>query len=71
MMFKKILVAIDLSTEDVNKKLCETANDLAEKFTAEIRLMSVLPDYGMPLVASCSNFSIISCLSFFCASSGK
>lgn len=52
MRFKKILLAIDLSTENVNKKLCETANELAGKYAAEIRLMSIIPDYGMPLVAS-------------------
>ena len=51
-MFNKILVPVDLSTEDVTKKLCQTANDLAEKYTGEIRLMTVMPDYGMPLVAS-------------------
>jgi len=51
-VFNKILVPVDLSTEDVTKKLCQTANDLAEKYTGEIRLMTVMPDYGMPLVAS-------------------
>ncbi len=59
-MFSKILVPVDLSTDnatdnvikDATKKLCETANDLAAKYAGEIRLMSVIPDYGMPLVAS-------------------
>ncbi len=51
-MFDKILVPVDLSTEDVTRTLCQTANDLAEKYRAEIRLMTVMPDYGMPLVAS-------------------
>ncbi len=59
-MFNKILVPVDLSTDDARenaiknttKKLCQTANDLAVKYAGEIRLMSVIPDYGMPLVAS-------------------
>jgi len=51
-MFKKILVPVDLSTQATTEKLCKTANDLAEKYGAEIRLITVVPDYGMPLVAS-------------------
>ncbi len=51
-MFKKILVPVDLSTQSTSEKLCKAANDLAEKYDAEVRLMTVMPDYGMPLVAS-------------------
>jgi nucleotide-binding universal stress UspA family protein len=51
-MFNKILVPVDLSTEDTTKKLCVAANDMAEKYGSEVRLMTVVPDYGMPLVAS-------------------
>ena len=51
-MFNKILVSVDLSTETTTKKLCEAANDLAEKYGSEVRLVTVVPDYGMPLVAS-------------------
>ena len=51
-MFKKILVPVDLSTESTTVMLCKTANDLAEKHGAEVRLITVVPDYGMPLVAS-------------------
>ncbi len=51
-MFNQILVAVDLSTEKVTKKLCQTANDMAEKYQGEITLMTVIPDYGMPIVAS-------------------
>ena len=51
-MFNKILVPIDLSTEDTTKKLCVAANDMAEKYGSEVRLMTVVPDYGTSLVAS-------------------
>ena len=51
-MFNKILVPVDVSTDATTEKLCMAANDLAEKYSAEVCLMAVLPDYGMPLVAS-------------------
>lgn len=51
-MFNKILVSVDLSTETTTKKLCEAANDIAKKYGSEVRLITVVPDYGMPLVAS-------------------
>ncbi len=51
-MFNKILVPVDLSTEGTTKKLCVAANDMAEKYGSEVRLMTIVPDYGMPLVAS-------------------
>jgi len=51
-MFNKILVPVDLSTESTTKKLCQTANDLAKKYASEVILMTVIPDYGMPIVAS-------------------
>ena len=51
-MFNNILVSIDLSTEATTAKLCKTANDLAEKYGSKVRLITVVPDYGMPIVAS-------------------
>ncbi len=51
-MYKKILVAIDVFREKNAEKLCKTANDMAKINGAEVRLVSVIPDYGMPLVAS-------------------
>ena len=51
-MFKKILVPVDLSTETMTEKLCKAANDLAQKYDSEVKLLTVMPDYGMPLVAS-------------------
>jgi len=51
-MFAKILVPVDISTETTTEKLCKTANDLAEKYNSEVILLTVIPDYGMPIVAS-------------------
>lgn len=51
-MFSKILVPVDLSTEATTEKLCKTANDLAGKYQSEVILLTIMPDYGMPLVAS-------------------
>jgi nucleotide-binding universal stress UspA family protein len=51
-MFSKILVPVDLSTENLTVRLCETANDLATKYGSEVELITVIPDYGMPIVAS-------------------
>lgn len=51
-MFDKILVPVDLSTEETTKRLCVAANDIAGKYGAQVRLMTVVPDYGSPLVAS-------------------
>ncbi len=51
-MFDKILVSVDLSTENMTERLCIAANDMAQKYASEVRLITVIPDYGMPLVAS-------------------
>ena len=51
-MFSKILVPVDLSTENMTERLCNAANDLAQKYGSEVSLITVMPDYGMPLVAS-------------------
>jgi universal stress protein F len=50
-MYKKILVPVDLGREKNAIKLCRAAKSLATEDT-EIRLITVAPGYGMPLVAS-------------------
>jgi universal stress protein F len=50
-MYKKILVPVDLGREKNAIKLCRAAASLAAEDT-EIRLITVAPGYGMPLVAS-------------------
>ncbi len=51
-MYQKILVAVDVSREKNAARLCHAANDLAKAGGGEVRLVSVVPDYGTPLVAS-------------------
>ncbi len=50
-MYKKILVPVDLGREKNAVKLCNAAADMAGE-DSEIRLISVAPGYGMPVVAS-------------------
>ena len=51
MKYKKILVPVDLGREKNAIKLCRAADGLATEDT-EIRLITVAPGYGMPVVAS-------------------
>ncbi len=48
-MYNKILVPVDVSTMDNATRLCKQAKNLGAQ---EIRLVTVMPDYGMPMVAS-------------------
>lgn len=51
-MFKKILVPIDLSSPEPGLRSCPRARTIADMFGAEVMLLSVLPGYSMPMVAS-------------------
>ncbi|WP_260294513.1 universal stress protein [Sedimenticola hydrogenitrophicus] len=51
-MFKKILLPIDLQETELAVKALQIATDEARKHQAEIYVMTVLPGYGLPLVAS-------------------
>ncbi len=51
-MISKILVPIDIETPLTTQALCEAASEMALKFNAKVQLVSVIPDYGTPLVAS-------------------
>jgi nucleotide-binding universal stress UspA family protein len=51
-MFKKILLPIDLQETELAVKALRIATDEARKHQAEIYVMTVLPGYGLPLVAS-------------------
>lgn len=51
-MISKILIPIDIATPLTTQALLETANEMALKFDAKVRLVAVIPDYGTPLVAS-------------------
>ncbi len=50
-MYKKLLVPVDMGREKNAIKLCETAMKLADD-DAEITLLTVMPGYGMSVVAS-------------------
>ena len=51
-MFNKILVPVDIATVLTTQALLEAANEMALKFDAKVQIISVIPDYGTPLVAS-------------------
>ena len=51
-MFKKILVPIDVEYPRTSKAVYENAAEIAKLSNAEIRLVSVMPGFGMPIVAS-------------------
>lgn len=51
-MFKKILLPIDLQETHLAIKAVNIAIDEARKHQAEIYVLTVIPGFGMPLVAS-------------------
>jgi len=51
-MFKSILVPIDLDDETESKKLFDSAVELAEGMGAKLSVMTVVPNFSMPMVAS-------------------
>ena len=51
-MFKKILVPIDVDYPKISKAVYDNASDIAKLSGAKIRDVSVMPGFGMPLVAS-------------------
>jgi len=51
-MFKRILVPIDMSSPEAGQRSCPRAALLAETWEAEIQLLTVLPGYKNPMVAS-------------------
>ncbi len=51
-MFKKILVPVDIDYPNTAKAVYQKVAALAQLSGAEIRLISVMPGFSMPLVAS-------------------
>ena len=51
-MFKKILVPIDVDYTETAAAVANKAIALAKMSGAEVRLVSVMPGFGMPIVAS-------------------
>jgi len=51
-MFKKILLPVDLQETHLASKAVKITVDEANKHAAEVYIMTVVPGFGMPLVAS-------------------
>ncbi|MDX1576174.1 MAG: universal stress protein [Kiloniellales bacterium] len=51
-MYKEILLAIDVNDIDSQRKAVQTTIELARAFGARVHVHTVLPDFGMPIVAS-------------------
>jgi len=51
-MFKKILVPVDIDYPKTATLVYQKAQEIADSTGAEIRLVSVMPGYSMPIVAS-------------------
>ncbi|MCG8616396.1 MAG: universal stress protein [Desulfobacterales bacterium] len=51
-MFNKILVPVDIDYPRTSKAVFQNALELASLSGAEIRIVSVMPDFSMPIVAS-------------------
>jgi nucleotide-binding universal stress UspA family protein len=51
-MYKEILLPIDLNSIDSQGKAVETAIGLAQAFGSRVHVQTIVPDFGLPLVAS-------------------
>jgi len=51
-MFKKILLPVDLQETALSDRAVGIASDLADHCGSEIVVLTVIPDFGMPLVAN-------------------
>ena len=51
-MYKNILLALDLGDDASWKRSLPTAVEYAQTFGATLRIMSVVPDFGMSIVGS-------------------
>lgn len=51
-MFKKILVPIDVDRPIAAKAVYDSAAEIAKQNGAEVKLISVMPGFGMPIVGS-------------------
>lgn len=51
-MYMHILVPVDLQETKLTERAIEVARDIAAHYDATITVMTVIPDFGMPMVAS-------------------
>ena len=50
-MFKEILLPVDLQQTELSERAVEIAKDVARHYGSRITVLTVIPDFGMPLVA--------------------
>lgn len=51
-MYMNILVPVDLQDTQLTERAIQIAQDIADHYSATITVMTVIPDFGMPLVAN-------------------
>jgi len=51
-MYKSILVPVDLGHVNASRRAMKTAGELAKLWQADLHVLAVLPDFGMPVVGS-------------------
>ena len=51
-MFKKILAPIDMQHSHLAGRLLKQVDEMAEAFGAQVHVITVIPGYGMPIVAA-------------------
>ncbi len=51
-MYKEILLAVDLNDIDSQRKAIETTIGLARAFGGRVHVQTILPDFGMTIVAT-------------------
>jgi len=51
-MYKKILVPLDLQETALSARATQVAQDIASCYRSSISVLTVIPDFGMPLVAN-------------------
>jgi nucleotide-binding universal stress UspA family protein len=51
-MYKKILVPLDLQETALSVRATTVAQDIANCYQSSISVLTVIPDFGMPLVAN-------------------
>lgn len=51
-MFKTVLIPVDVALPDEARKILTTARELTAPWDCELHVMTVVPDFGMPIVGS-------------------
>lgn len=51
-MFKKLLLPIDLQETALTQRSVDVSKELSAQFGCDVTVITVIPDFGMPLVAN-------------------